>query len=263
MDEKKISFTQYSLFEIILIWLAVTIPIGISGWIASPILSEFIGNSGAGRMLAITIGLIWQFVLVLLLLWRENKKLCWRVFKTKLLLQNPINPKTNKEQKSLWLLIIPLIMLTAFYQMFIAKHIINFWTTIFPIFKDTSSLGLSNYLNSSQGSREVSKNVRILCLYIVCAIFNTFLGEELLFRGILLPRMNKVFGKTDWIINGILFGLYHIHQPWGILSTIILTVFIFSLSAKIFKCTWFSIITHSGQSIYFIILMTIMLIKPV
>jgi membrane protease YdiL (CAAX protease family) len=40
----------------------------------------------------------------------------------------------------------------------------------------------------------------------VLAVFNTVLGEELLFRGLLLPRMNGVFGERDWLANGVLFG---------------------------------------------------------
>ena len=42
------------------------------------------------------------------------------------------------------------------------------------------------------------------------------LGEELLFRGLLLPRMNGVFGKRDWVANGVLFAVYHLHVPWVI-----------------------------------------------
>ena len=37
--------------------------------------------------------------------------------------------------------------------------------------------------------------------------------EELFFRGLLLPRMRKVFGRIDWVVNGAMFGLYHLHQP--------------------------------------------------
>jgi membrane protease YdiL (CAAX protease family) len=34
-------------------------------------------------------------------------------------------------------------------------------------------------------------------LLLVLWVFNTVLGEELLFRGLLLPRMNGVFGRGD------------------------------------------------------------------
>ena len=93
----------------------------------------------------------------------------------------------------------------------------------------------------------------VLVLFAVPAVFNTFLGEELLFRGLLLPRMNKVFGKWDWVANGILFGLYHLHQPWGMLD--LGGLLFFALPSRLFRSSWFGIIAHSGQSIFFLFLM--------
>jgi membrane protease YdiL (CAAX protease family) len=37
-------------------------------------------------------------------------------------------------------------------------------------------------------------------------LFNTVLGEELLFRG-LLPRIQGAFGLWDWVANGLLFAV--------------------------------------------------------
>ena len=44
-------------------------------------------------------------------------------------------------------------------------------------------------------------------------VFNT-LGEELYYRSMLLPKMRAVFGKGDWVANGILFELKHVYQRW-------------------------------------------------
>jgi Type II CAAX prenyl endopeptidase Rce1-like len=60
----------------------------------------------------------------------------------------------------------------------------------------------------------------LFALVLVMLVFNTVLGEELLFRGLLLPRMRGVFGRADWIANAVLFGLYHLHQPWSIPSSV-------------------------------------------
>jgi CAAX protease family protein len=51
---------------------------------------------------------------------------------------------------------------------------------------------------------------------VTMMIFNTVLGKELLFRGLLLPRMRAAFGRWDWLANGVLFGIYHLHVPWTI-----------------------------------------------
>ena len=57
-------------------------------------------------------------------------------------------------------------------------------------------------------------------LILVMFLFNTVLGEELLFRGYLLPRMNGAFGRGDWVANGLLFAGYHLHVPWVMPGTL-------------------------------------------
>jgi membrane protease YdiL (CAAX protease family) len=56
-------------------------------------------------------------------------------------------------------------------------------------------------------------------------VFNTVLGEELLFRGLLLPRMQGAFGRGDWVANGVLFAVYHLHVPWVIIPTLVVDRF--------------------------------------
>jgi uncharacterized protein len=84
---------------------------------------------------------------------------------------------------------------------------------------------------------------------VVQAAFNTILGEEFLFRGVLLPKMEAAFGRWSWVANGVLFGLYHVHQPWGIPNAV-LTGLLYTFPAYRFRSTWMSIILHSGQSVY-------------
>jgi membrane protease YdiL (CAAX protease family) len=57
-------------------------------------------------------------------------------------------------------------------------------------------------------------NYGFVVLYLAIGlIFNVF-GEELYYRGYLLPRMRGVFGKFDWLANGVLFTLKHGYQRW-------------------------------------------------
>jgi uncharacterized protein len=72
-------------------------------------------------------------------------------------------------------------------------------------------------------------------LFAINAVFNTFLGEEFLFRGVLLPKMEGVFGRGSWVANGVLFGLYHVHRLWGTPSSV-LTGLLYTL--------------HSAQSVF-------------
>ena len=93
----------------------------------------------------------------------------------------------------------------------------------------------------------------VLGLFFVSSLFNTFLGEEFVFRGVLLPKMEGLLGKWDWVANGVIFGFYHLHLPWGILSNILFG-WIVAFSGKRFHNNWFPIMLHSGQTVFVLFL---------
>jgi len=76
---------------------------------------------------------------------------------------------------------------------------------------------------------------------LVSALLNYFLGEEFLFRGVLLPKMKGVFGRWDWVTNVALFGLYHVHKPWEIPSLIVGSLAI-TWPARRFQSNWMTIV---------------------
>jgi membrane protease YdiL (CAAX protease family) len=78
------------------------------------------------------------------------------------------------------------------------------------------------------------------------------IGEELLFRGLLLPRMRAVFGRRDWVVNGALFTLYHLHQPWSMPATLVEGIFLEAYPSRRFQSAWMGIIVHSVQSVFVI-----------
>ena len=51
--------------------------------------------------------------------------------------------------------------------------------------------------------------------FIVVIIFNMF-GEELYYRAALQPKMRGVFGKWDWVANGVGFALKHLYWWWRV-----------------------------------------------
>jgi membrane protease YdiL (CAAX protease family) len=85
-------------------------------------------------------------------------------------------------------------------------------------------------------------------LIVVLLVFNTLLGEELLFRGFLLPRMNGAFGRGDWAAKGVLFACYHLHMPWAI-PTALLDTFILAYPSKRYRSAWIGIVVHSVQRV--------------
>jgi len=57
-------------------------------------------------------------------------------------------------------------------------------------------------------------NYLFVLLYIVIGLVFNIFGEEIYYRGYLLPRMRGAFGKWDWVANGVLFTLKHVYQRW-------------------------------------------------
>jgi hypothetical protein len=86
----------------------------------------------------------------------------------------------------------------------------------------------------------------LLGVALLSFIFNYVLGEGLLWHGVLLPKMRGVFGKSDWIANAVLFGLYHMHKPWE-LPSVIVSNLTYSWPVSRFRSNWMSLIVHGAE----------------
>lgn len=76
-------------------------------------------------------------------------------------------------------------------------------------------------------------------------VFN-ILGEELWWRGYILPRQELVFGARTWIIHGVLWALFHAfyHTTLGVLLSYLPTTLAISFVAQRTRSTWPGIIGH-------------------
>ena len=243
---------QYKLWQIFVIWLGAGVPMWLLGWVAYPALSTGLSTTDAGlmRLRLLTIGLIWQFVFSMIILYREEGNIHLKTIRRRFWLNHPVSPKTGKTKKSLWWWIIPLILLTAAVEMLLSGPLNDLWVSLFPFLAEPSGYNAAELFENPE---QWIGAWNLLVLFSVLAVFNTFLGEEFIFRGVLLPKMKGVFGKWDWVANGVIFSFYHLHQPWGILGGI-LAGLLFAYAGKRFRSNWFPIILHSGQSIFIFIL---------
>ncbi len=248
------SVPQYRVGTTLLIWAAAAIPMGVLGWIVAPALASNSQSPSLVRLIVLTVGLIWQFVLVLILLYRETGTLRWSTIRQRLWLNTPRSPQTGEPRARLWWWMIPVFLLTAVFELAIGGNLDKVWVSFFPFMAEPAGFSLGAAIGTPEAMAQMVGAWGTFAVFLVSAVFNTVLGEELLFRGLLLPRMAGAFGKWDWVMNGLLFGLYHLHQPWGILSSAIEGILLFALPSRYFRSAWFGIIPHSGQSVYFSIL---------
>ena len=249
---------RYSLAKILGIWAAAAVPMAILGWIVAPALAPDLASDPIGAAVArvgvLTVGLIWQFVLSMIIVYREEGDLRWATVRRRLWLNTPRDPKTGEPRARLWLWLVPLLILIALIDVGLAPTLDGLWVSLFPFFAEPPGFAFGTALGLPEVQAQLVGNWGFLALMVVFALFNTVLGEEFLFRGVLLPKMNGVFGKWDWVANGVLFGVYHLHQPWGMLTLIIGSVFLLALPARRFRSTWMAIIVHSGQSVFLLFL---------
>ena len=240
---------QYSLARILGLWVAAAAPMALLGWVVHPALAANSDPLGLGviRVILMTVGLIWQFVLSMIIVYREEGDLRWATIRRRLWLVKPRDPKTGEPRGRLWLWLIPLVILLAATEMVIAPALNGVWLKVFPFFAEPPQFAMGPVLESPDVQARLVGAWWFLGLNLLLWVFNVFLGEEFLFRGVLLPKMEGVFGKWDWVANGVLFAIYHLHQPWGIPGNIVSAVFLFALPAKRFRSNWMAIIPHASE----------------
>jgi membrane protease YdiL (CAAX protease family) len=245
---------QYSLAKILGIWALAAAPMGVLGWIIFPLLAlDFESDPlafGVTLLVLLALGLVWLFVLSMIIVRREEGDLRWTTVKQRLRLNVPREPATGQPRARLFLWVVPFIVAVAVIELLLNTPLENAWVSLFPFLAEPEGRSFDAILGSQEILQRLVGAWWFLALVVVQAIFNTILGEEFLFRGVLLPRMEGVFGRGSWVANSVLFALYHVHVPW-VIPNAFLTGLLYTYPAYRYRSTWMSIIVHSAQSVYF------------
>jgi hypothetical protein len=191
-------------------------------------------------ILSLGAGLIWQFALVLIVVRREQGSLSWPVLKKALWLNAPFSPRTGKRSNRLWWMIIPLMVLLALEEFLPALP-----TPARPRRRSVLRIRHRAVVHGGQLGLVLHPGRPVRLQHLS--------GEELFFRGLLLPRM-AVFGRADWVANGVLFGFYHLHEPWVIPQTILVDTFAETLPSRRWRSSLIGIAVHSGQTVFLIVI---------
>jgi len=72
------------------------------------------------------------------------------------------------------------------------------------------------------------------------------MGEEIVWRGVMLPRQEIVFGKFTWLFHGTGWALFHIAFGWQLLITLLPIVYIQSYVVQQRKNSWIGVVIHAG-----------------
>jgi uncharacterized protein len=241
-----VEIPQLRIRGIVAVWAAAALPMAALAWLVAPVLEDRFAGDGIVPMMkaliaCLTVGLVWQFVLVAALVRHEHGTLRWSTVREALWLRSPRSPRSGRVGGRIWLILIPLILLFA-----AAPELI-------PTFAAPENREFATLVESDAGKAFLDGAWAWYGLLLALFLFTSVLGEELLFRGYLLPRMNGAFGRGDWIANGVLFTGYHLHVPWA-MPAALLDTFLLAYPTKRYRSAWIGIAVHSAQSVFFAIL---------
>jgi membrane protease YdiL (CAAX protease family) len=87
----------------------------------------------------------------------------------------------------------------------------------------------------------------VLLGYLLYVTLNVF-GEELWWRGYILPRQELAFGKRTWLVHGLFWNLFHSFFYWELIA-LLPGCLALSYVASRTKSTWPGIIAHFANSL--------------
>ena len=173
---------QYSLAKILGIWAAAALPMGILGWVVYPALTpnRVADPFGAAitRSILMTAGLVWLFVLVMLIVYREEGDLRWQTMRRRLWLNTPRDPKTGEPRRRLWLWLIPIVILALASPQTYGAALRDLWVQVLPFLAPPPGYDAAGALFESPELRaQVVGAWGFYALFLVMLVFN-ILGEE-------------------------------------------------------------------------------------
>jgi hypothetical protein len=246
---------QYTLAQILGIWALGALPMVLLGWVVAPAMIPYSPlHPGITYWLLMIAGMGWQFVVALVIIYCELGTLRWSAICTRTWLQTPQDPKTGELNPRLFWWLLPALFFSGLVSLGLSRYLDAPMVWLFPGLQPAEFMDVSQLIDPQFWGQWW-----ILGVLLVSHTFNYFLGEEFLFRGVLLPKMQGVFGKYDWVANGVLFGLYHLHKPW-MLPSIIVSAFAITWPARRFRSNWMAIVVHGVEGILtFVLIMAVIL----
>lgn len=212
---------QFTLAQIVGLWTAAAIPMALLAWLVVPVVVDQVAFPAVlVYWLVLMIGVAWQTAVSLWVIARHEGSLNWETVRRFVRLNAPRDPKTGVpclrpfwRVPFLWPIVVIClgIGVLAPVLLFVLRRFTTFDYYNFPI------LLWPAYANVTElASPEFAGQWWMVIVVFLGWAWRAFFAEELLFRGVLLPRMKGVFGKRDWCANALLYALYHLFQYWMI-----------------------------------------------
>lgn len=94
----------------------------------------------------------------------------------------------------------------------------------------------------------------ILLVY-AASLFANIMGEELWWRGYVLPRQELAFGEWAWLVNGLLWIVVFHAFMWWAYPTLLVTGLVTPFVAQRLQSTWAAVAVHGTGNALFLLLL--------
>ena len=104
----------------------------------------------------------------------------------------------------------------------------------------------------------LKNNWGIAILFFIMLFFN-ITGEELWWRGYILPRQEKTHGRCTWLIHGLLWWLWHLaFYPWQVFALLPICLALPYIAQRR-QNTWVAFVIHLQNAIILLIILAMVL----
>jgi membrane protease YdiL (CAAX protease family) len=179
------------------------------------------------------------FAAVLIAYRAEGNPVQWKHFVERFRLNRP-----RKTDIAWSIVVLALMLVTNQALAFTAE-----WLTTIPAFSPHPSFppelapnALSTIVPGTFMGMSLKGAWWVLIVYLVGWVFNIF-GEELWYRGFMLPRQELTHKQYAWLVNGVSFWFLHIVWKWNLIA-LLPGALILSYVSQRQKTTWVGIIAH-------------------
>src|SRR5512143_2186420 len=105
---------QYSLWQILGIWALAALPMALITWVVAPAVIPYSPlQPGLTYWLLMIGGMSWEFIVSLVIIYRELGTLRWSAIRQRTWLQTPRDPKTDQPNAKLFWWLVPALLVDA------------------------------------------------------------------------------------------------------------------------------------------------------
>ena len=146
---------QYSLAKILTIWAVVSLPMPILAFVVAPALYSRIDLlPGIVYWVLMILGMMWQFVVSLIIVYRELGTLRWSAIRERTWLTTPRDPQTGRSRPVLFWWLVPAFLFAGFVILGMGSYLESVTAWLFPTLLQLPSLSLEE-LNTPRADRSM------------------------------------------------------------------------------------------------------------